>query len=315
MLALRLPRGRWGVLSVEEWARRKEQGLWGWRDELKAILISLRLFAVPWIAANMFAGWRLTGGGDVSPFLWALLIGTMGLLYSHELNNWLDYIMGVDRRVGGSVAKPYTAAALLLPYGLISPRTVKILTIVFAVLAFLPMLYLRPPIQVWILWILGFTIATLYTPFFKPKGLGEVALFLGHGFGVSTFAYTMTKGYIDMTAISMGVVLGMLAATLYTLDQWQDVPKTDFQRRVRTVAELMVGANMKPSEYFYFAVTAVVTVHFGLTLMGYLPTSTLKVILLLPYFHLTGMMLDYRFQQGVLMVLGGLLAYPILMAL
>jgi hypothetical protein len=72
---------------------------------------------------------------------------------------------------------------------------------------------------------------------------------------------------------------------------------------------------MKPSEFFYFAITAVVTVHFGLTLMGYLPTSTLKVILLLPYFHLTGMMLDYRFPQGILMVLGGLFVYPILMAL
>jgi 1,4-dihydroxy-2-naphthoate octaprenyltransferase len=165
------------------------------------------------------------------------------------------------------------------------------------------------------LFLMGVFLVATYTDFFKPRGLGELALFLGHGFGVSTFAYAMTKGYIDMTAVSMGIVLGMLAATLYTLDQWQDVPKTDFQRRVRTVAELMVGANMKPSEFFYFAITAVVTVHFGLTLMGFLPTSTLKVILLLPYFHLTGMMLDYRFPVGILMVLGGLFMYPILMAL
>ena len=302
--------------TIGELVERKKAGRWTLWDRLYVYFIASRPFAVPWITANTFVGCKLAGF-DLYTFILAALIANIGLFAVHYWNNWRDWARGVDRlEPGGSVAKPYTAASQLVPHGLMTWWENALLgALCLAVATTLFILFAPKTIYTVGLFLMGVFLVATYTDYFKPKGLGEIALFLGHGFGVSTFAYALTKGYVDMTAVSMGVVLGMLAATLYTLDQWQDVPKTDFQRRVRTVAELMVGANMKPSEYFYFAVTAVVTIHFGLTLMGYLPTSTLKVILLLPYFHLTGMMLDYKFPVGVLMVLGGLLMYPILMAL
>jgi len=110
-----------------------------------------------------------------------------------------------------------------------------------------------------------------------------------------------------------GVILGMWASTMYTLDQWQDV-ETDFLRRIRNTAQLIAKANMSISTFYYFAVTAIVTMHIVMTFMGLLPTSTLKAVLLLPYLHLTGVFLEASFEKGMVMMLFGMWLYALLMA-
>jgi len=107
-------------------------------------------------------------------------------------------------------------------------------------------------------------------------------------------------------AVAAGILLGMWAAIFYTIDQWQDI-ETDFARRVKNYAYLIARANMRISLFYYFAVTAIVTMHVGSVLMGWLPVSTLKVMLLLPLYHFTGVLLDYQFERGILMMLLGML--------
>jgi len=99
--------------------------------------------------------------------------------------------------------------------------------------------------------------------------------------------------------VAAGTLLGMWAGMMYTVDQWIDT-ETDFAKRVKNFAHIVARANMRISLFYYFAVTAIITMHFGFVLMGLLPASTLKTILLLPLFHFTGVLLDYHFEKGVL---------------
>jgi hypothetical protein len=165
------------------------------------------------------------------------------------------------------------------------------------------------------LFAMGVFLVATYTDGFKSRGLGEVALFLGHGFGVSTFAYVLTLGYLDLKAAALGTILGLHAASFYTIDQWQDAVTSGFKGRVSSLAELLVGSKVSISQYYYGAITGIVAIHIAFVLMGLLPASTLKAILLLPYFHLAGMMMEYKFEKGVLLGLIGMLLYPIMMAI
>ena len=282
-------------------------------SSLRAWIIAGRFFAAPWIAVNTFLGVKLAGF-DLNAWLLSFAIVFSILLSAHYMNAWRDYVRGLDSLEEGSKAKPYTAASQLIPRGEFTVTEAKAATIGWLLIAIgLFILFAPKRIDTIALLLLGIFVAVTYSDFWKVKGLGEIALFLGHGFGACTFAYSIVKP-VTLEALAAGVVLGMWAGILYTIDQWQDV-ETDFAKRVKNYAYLIARANMKLSTFYYFAVTAIVTIHFGFVLMGLLPTSTLKTILLLPLFHFTGVLLDYHFEKGVMICLLGMWIYPILMAI
>jgi len=304
------------VPTIGELAEKKKSGKWTLWDRLYIYFIASRPFTVPWITANTFAGCMLAGF-DLYTFILASLIANIGLFTVHYWNNLRDWARGVDKlEPGGSVAKPYTAASQLIPYGLMAWWENAILgALCLATATALFVLFAPKTVYTVALFAMGVFLVATYTDLFKPRGLGEVALFLGHGFGVSTFAYALTLGYVDLKAVSLGTILGLHAASFYTIDQWQDAVVSGFKGRVSSLAELLVGAKVSISQYYYGAITGIVAIHIAFVLMGLLPASTLKAILLLPLFHITGLMMEYRFIQGVLLGLTGMVLYPILMAL
>jgi hypothetical protein len=259
----------------------------------------------------------MLAGFNLYTFILATLIANIGLFAVHYWNNWRDWARGVDKlEPGGSIAKPYTAASQLIPYGLMTWWENALLgALCLATAAALFVLFAPKTIYTVALFSMGVLLVATYTDRFKPRGLGEVALFLGHGFGVSTFAYALTLGYVDLKAVALGMILGLHAATFYTVDQWQDAVASGFKGRVSSLAELLIGAKVSISQYYYGAVTGIVAIHIAFALMGLLPASTLKAILLLPYFHLAGMTMEYRFVKGVILALTGMVLYPILMAI
>jgi len=281
-------------------------------NKVKAWFIASRPFAIPWILVNTFLGASLAGF-DLGKWLLASAIVSLILLAAHYINNWRDFVRGFDRLENGSSAKPYTAASQLLPRGELTVNDMKGATIIALCASLVLMGFVPRRLDVWLLYILGVLVALTYTDFFKPKGFGEVALFLGHGFGASTFAYSLIRP-VTAEALVAGTLLGLLAGMAYTVDQWQDV-ETDFARRVKNYAYMIARANMRLSTFFYFAVTAVVTIHLAFVLMGVLRASTLKALLLMPLFHFAGVLLDYQFEKGVWASLIAIWLYPILMAL
>ena len=282
-------------------------------NKLKAWIVAGRFFAGPWILTNTLLGVKLAGF-DFKAWMLSFAIVFSTLLGSHYLNAWRDWTLGFDQLENGSKAKPYTAASQVLPRGWLTLREVQLSTFAFFALSIIIfILYAPKRVDTVALFILGLFVAVAYTDLFKRYGFGEVALFLGHGFGASTFAYSLVKP-VTIEALAAGTLLGLLAGIIYTVDQWQDV-ETDFAKRVKNYAYLITKANMRLSTFFYFAVTAVVTIHLAFVLMGVLRPSTLKALLLMPLFHFGGVLLDYQFEKGVWAMLIAIWLYPILMAL
>ena len=280
-------------------------------SSLKAWFTAGRFFAAPWILVNTLLGVKLAGF-DLHAWLLSFAVVFSILTACHYMNAWRDFARGVDG-LEGSRAKPYTAASQLIPKGELTVGEAKIATIAFLLLGILLYALFAPKrIDSFLLLLMGIAVALTYTDFFKPKGLGEISLFLGHGFGACAFAYSMVRP-ATLEAVVAGTILGFWAGLFYTIDQWQDV-ETDFAHKVKNYAYLLVKANMRVSTFYYFGVTAIVTIHLATTLIGWLPASTLKALLLLPLFHFTGVMLDYKFDKGVMLVLMGMWLYPVLMA-
>lgn len=280
--------------------------------KFKAWFITGRYFAVPWILANTLLGATLAGF-DLMRWIDASMIFIAVLISAHYINAWRDYVRGVDRIDDGSMAKPYTAGSQMLPRGYISLNAVKT-TSVILVLISMAMFWLLVDIRwdTFILYHLGLAMALTYTDVFKPKGFGEIALFLGHGFTTTAFAYAVIRP-LDMVGTSAGIVLGLLAGMMYTIDQLQDVD-TDFAKRIKNFAYLVTKAEIKTSHFFWFAITAVITIHLAIAIIGWIPEKTLVALFLLPYFHFVGVMFDYNFDRATLMGLLGMWMYPVLMA-
>ena len=280
-------------------------------NKLKAWIIAGRFFAAPWIFVNTLLGVKLAGF-DFKTWMLSFVIVLSVLLAGHYLNAWRDYTLGFDQLENGSKAKPYTAASQVLPRGWLTLKEVKLSTFVFFALSIIIfILYAPKRADTIALFIMGLSIAIAYSDYLKPRGLGEIGLFLGHGFGASTFAYSLVRP-ITAEALAAGTLLGLLAGMVYTVDQWIDA-ETDFARRVKNYAYLIAKAEMRLSTFFYFAVTAVVTIHLAFVLMGILRASTLKALLLMPLFHFSGVFLDYHFEKGVWVALTAIWLYPILM--
>jgi len=280
--------------------------------KIQAWLIAGRVFALPWILCNTFLGVVLAG---FNLMMWGLAFGIVSsvLLAGHFLNGWRDFVKGFDK-INGSISKPYTAGSQVLPRGWLSLRTFQITTIVLFVLSFLLLItFASLRIDVLLLYALGMFCAITYTDVAKVHGYGEVWLFLGHGFGTTTFAYSLIRP-LDLTGISAGILLGLWAGVVYTIDAWQDV-ETDFTKKVKNLAYLVFKGNMRISQLWYFLLTASIVTQVGMTLMGWLPYATLLTIFILPLGHITGVWLDYQFDKGVLLALCTMWLYPLLASL
>jgi len=277
-------------------------------NTVKAWLIAGRFFAAPWMLVNTLLGVTLAG---FNPTTWLLSFLTVlsVLTAGHFLNGWRDYVKGLDEVDEGSTAKPYTAGSQVLPQGWLSLRTVKISSIVFFVLSVLLLSLAPRRVDVYLLYVLGVSMALTYTDLFKPRALGEVSLFLGHGLGSTCFAYSLVKP-VDLTGLSAGVLLGFWAGIVHTIDQWQDVT-TDFSQKVKSIAFMVFKANMKISQLWYFLITGSIVMQLGMVLMGLFPPETLATIFILPLAHITGILLDYQFNKGVMLALLTMWLYPV----
>ena len=96
--------------------------------KVRVWIMGLRPFTYPWIAVNTLLGVSLAGF-DPAVWLKAFAIVTLILSGAHFFNSWIDYVRGLDKPVGGSKPKPYTAGSQILPQGWLSLRTVQLSTL------------------------------------------------------------------------------------------------------------------------------------------------------------------------------------------
>jgi len=283
------------------------------KKKIKAWFVSLRPFTVFWIMVNTLFGVSLAGF-EFSSWLVAMGIGNSVLFAAHLLNNIRDFQRGLDKLEEGSEEKAYTSASKILPSGVLSVRTMLVSALTFVGLGtFLLLIFCPVRWDVWALFFLGLIITCSYHDWFKPRGLPEIALFLGHGFAVTAFAYSLVEP-VTLTAISAGVLLGLFAASASTLDAWKDV-ETDYARRVKGLAWTIAQANLPISQYWMGSLMMIYAVQMGMVLMGLLPSATLPTMFLLPLGHLTGIILERDFDKGVMLMLLTMWNFALLAAL
>ncbi len=279
-------------------------------SKVKAWIMATRLFVFPWMLFNTLLGVTLAG------FNWKMwgvsFLATLFWLFSaHFINSWRDYARGLDSAENGSTIKPYTAGAQVLPLKLLTETEVIASAIGFGLLSIALLVTYAPlRLDVILVYAIGPAMAITYTDFFKPRGLGEIALFLGHGFGATTFAYSLLKP-VDATGLAAGILLGFWAGIIYTLDQWPDV-ETDFQKKIKTVAYYMMKAKIQPSQIWMFLATGSMVMQVAFVLMGLMPQVTLWTVLILPISHFLGIILDYDFPRGVIFCLGVMMLFPLI---
>jgi len=277
---------------------------------VKAWIIAARLFALPWILCNTLFGVSLAGF-DFGAWMLSFAVVSLILMSAHFFNAYIDFVRGFDKIDNGSVKKPYTAGSQVLPRGWISLGTVKISTIALLLAGVLLTVVFAPlKVDTILLLLLGIFCAFAYSLWLKPKGYGEIGLFLGHGFATTSFAYSLVKT-VDLTGASAGVLLGFVAACVYTVDQLQDV-ETDFAKKAKDLAYLMFKANMRVSQLWFFAVSGVYTLMIGFVVANVMPSGVLLSLFLLPFAHIVGVMLDADFEKGVIAALLWIWLLPIL---
>jgi len=279
----------------------------------KLMFIAARPFALPWVAVNTLLGISLAGFHLMQWFVAFVIVGLV-LTASHYINNWRDYVRGFDAIENGSTGKSYTLASKLLPAGLLSTADmIHGALVMLGLSAMLMLLYAPHRLDVWGLYALGVFLALTYTDVFKPKGFGEIALFLGHGWSTTTFAYAIVKP-VGIDGFVAGILLGMLAALAYTLDQLPDV-ETDFGKKARDLAYIMFKAEIRPSSYVWFTASAISFLTVAFVLLGWLPKEMLLGLLSMPLFHITGVVIDYDYGKGMLIGLGAIWTFPLLAAI
>jgi 1,4-dihydroxy-2-naphthoate octaprenyltransferase len=275
-------------------------------DKIKWWFVAGRYFVIPLLLVFSFYAVSLAGG-SWREYLLSLLICGSVWIGSHYINNYQDWKSGEDRISGGSAPKSYTSACMILPRGLLSPRTMVITGISFILASFIAFL-LFAPLYLFPVWLLGSFCAVSYSPIFKKRKIGEVCWGLAF-FAFAVFSYGLACP-IDLTGLAAGFLLGMLIFSFYVIDQLPDI--TGPTEKVMGLAEKVLAANMKPSSFFWFAVTAVFVIQMAFVMMGFFSPTTLVSIFSLPVAHIVGISCDLEIGKGAKLALLWLLIFPLL---
>jgi len=287
-------------LDVRELWLARRQGKFTLKHWLWAWLISARLMAVPWVALYTLFGALLAGFYNPTAALGSALTVVFILLAGHFFNNYLDVILGVDRFVddpaeAGRVAstlKPYTGAAWLVPLRVTSIGFQRANAYAMLVLSAVAYVLLVPETPATLaFYILGVTTAVLYTPLIKPMRLGEVAAFLGHGFGTVTFGYLSQSSDI-LAAVLAGVPTGLISALAYSVDQFLDI-KSDFVERVRSIYESWFNSRMPLGLYVLVIVAFYFNILVAWVAAGIYPRGVLLALAVLPLVLFKAPALEY----------------------
>lgn len=184
---------------------------------------------------------------NVPHYLLAVLAAICAQAASNLLNDYFDFRAGVDRpgTLGGSG---------ILPAGLMTPRQVLLEGILFSVIALALGVYfvtvagpaLWPLIAGGLILGAGYSIAPTE---FKYRGLGDVAVFLAYGIGVTLGAYAIQTHHLSWVAVAYGLPVSFLVDGILHANNMRDV-RSDREARTLTLA-MQLGP--RRARLYYFA--------------------------------------------------------------
>ncbi|MEM1750720.1 MAG: hypothetical protein QW088_07380 [Desulfurococcaceae archaeon] len=314
-------------MNIYELWRARLEDRFGLRHYFHAWVISSRPFAIPWVALFTLFGVLLAGLSSVERAVASCLITTFVLLASHFRNNYKDVELGIDRYVDSpreaesicSTVKPYTAASWIVPLRITGIRFQKVNEMIFTFLAMaVYALFFTVDLGVLIhtlpILVMGILVGRTYSTFFKPYGFGEVAAFMGHGFGSTVFGY-LSQSQDFISASLAGVPPGIISALVYSVDQFVDI-RTDLVLRVRSIYESWFNSRMPLGLYVLIVVAFWLNVVVAWVAAGLYPRGTLLVLSILPLALFIAPQLEYDRDRALMRIaLIGTFITPLLLCI
>jgi 1,4-dihydroxy-2-naphthoate octaprenyltransferase len=306
--------------GIRELYEARRAGRFTLRHHLEAWVISTRFFALPWPMLYCLFGASLAGIRDWGSVVAASVVVCLVLLAGHFRNNYRDVELGVDRYVETleeaertvSTLKPYTAAAWLVPLRITSVGFQRVNEYLFLGLSLATYaLTLGSRLHTLPVYLLGVFFAETYTDVWKRRGLGEVAAFMGHGYLSTLFGYLSQAA--DPRALLVGLVPGLASGLAYSVDQYVDI-RTDFVRRVRSLAEAWFNSRLPLSLYVLVVYTFFLGVLHVFVTAGVYPRGVLLVFATLPLVLANAPRLEYSRERALRdLVLTMVVLVPLLM--
>ncbi|MFO7837714.1 MAG: prenyltransferase [Candidatus Thorarchaeota archaeon] len=260
-----------------------------------------RFVFFPWVLLNSLFG-AVLGSFHLLDWFFSFLVAFSTLTMGHFMNDWRDFVNGLDKMDEGSEKKPYTNAQQILPRGLLSLRTVKISALFFGLLGLIILIgYFDFSIDAYAFYLIGVLMALTYTDFAKPKGIGEIHMFLGHGLSTVCFTYSIING-LDVIGFLGGCLLGFWSAAAYTVDQWKDI-QVDQDNGISTLAHKLSSKGLEPWKWWTFVVLGSMFIQAALIVFNVLSVTTAITVLMIPLAWLVHRKLKQNFDEGLLLVL------------
>jgi 1,4-dihydroxy-2-naphthoate octaprenyltransferase len=196
------------------------------------------------------------------------------------LNDYWDYRRGIDKITKRT---KYSGGTGVLPEKLLNPKMVYKIGIVFLAIGALLGIYFVAVRGVTIAIILAFAILAIY--FYSTKivnlGLGEVFVMI-KGTMIVLGSFYVQVGFIEPAAIYVGVIVGMLSASVLLVNSFPDY---DADRRSGRRTLVILLGKQKAAKIIFLPITApYVFIIIGIFL-GYTKPFSLICLVSLPYVY------------------------------
>lgn len=219
----------------------------------------------------------------VFDFFFAVLTfaGVLSLHASVDLlNDYWDYRRGIDKITKRT---KYSGGTGVLPEKLLNPKMVYIIGIVFLAIGALLGIYFVAVRGITIAIILGFAILAIY--FYSTKivnlGLGEVFVMI-KGTMIVLGSFYVQVGFIEPAAIYVGVIVGMLSASVLLVNSFPDYEAD--RRSGRRTLVILLGKQKAAKIIFLPIIAPYVFIIVGIFL-GYTKPLSLICLVSLPYVY------------------------------
>jgi 1,4-dihydroxy-2-naphthoate octaprenyltransferase len=245
-------------------------------------IIRIRFLVASAIAAAngmSLAVWKF----GVFDFFFAVLTfaGVLSLHASVDLlNDYWDYRRGIDKITKRT---KYSGGTGVLPEKLLNPKMVYKIGIVFLAIGALLGIYFVAVRGITIAIILAFAILAIY--FYSTKivnlGLGEVFVMI-KGTMIVLGSFYVQVGFIEPAAIYVGVIVGMLSASVLLVNSFPDYEAD--RRSGRRTLVILLGKQKAAKIIFLPIIAPYVFIIIGIFL-GYTKPFSLICLVSLPYLY------------------------------
>jgi len=181
---------------------------------------------VPMVVGAAFA-FGNAGRFDIYWFLVALIAVYCIEIGKNAVNEYVDYLSGVDRFISPDKRTPFSGGKKTIVDGKLTLTEVVIIAIVTFVIACGIGLYIIFFKETSVLWIgmAGVLLSIVYSlPPFKLayRGLGEVTVGLTFGPLIVLGIYCLLTGRVDFSALLISIPIGILIANVLWINQFPD---------------------------------------------------------------------------------------------